>query len=312
MDALGKAAMGLEFDSLSESKVPFIENYNTVFESINPLYFIFPVLETKNNPFRRRYHEALENLEAYFSQVLMARRKEIHDGLIIKDNADLLTLLILAETEGSFSDKEIRDNIMVFLIAGQDTTAFSLSASLYLLATNPDIQDNLRNELVSVLGDEPTIPTLEQLQKMPYLASCIKETLRLYPPVARLPARVCEEDILIEGHLIPKGTRVSIDTYRLHHDPQNWTYPEKFDPTRFSDSAFSLDPALSGFAWCPFGGYSRSCLGTSFSLLEQKVVLSILLLSYVISPREPNQPFNLSHNSLLMPKDLSLVFTPRR
>jgi cytochrome P450 len=148
---------------------------------------------------------------------------------------------------------------------------------LYYLALHPEYQERAREEALNAIGDDGSVPTSDQIKHLPFIDNCIKESLRLCPSVAQLPARVLADEYhLSNGYILPKGSRVILSIYSMHHNKKYWGDDvEEFRPERFDDSANGgkkIDPYL----WVPFSFGSRSCIGQQFSMIEQRVVLTML------------------------------------
>ncbi|KXN74930.1 cytochrome P450, partial [Conidiobolus coronatus NRRL 28638] len=180
------------------------------------------------------------------------------------------------------TDKELINNLNIFFIAGHDTTANTLSYAMYHLAKNQHVQDKLRAEIYSTLQVDPNtkdlvIPTSEQLKSMNYLACFIKEVMRITPAVLQVN-RELQSDYTIptDKVVLPKGTQVMLSIYSIQHDPKIYPKPEEFDPERFLVGKYDTD------IYMPFGGGTRMCVGMNFSLMEQKVYLSLLLQKFTL------------------------------
>ncbi|CAO3591573.1 unnamed protein product [Absidia cylindrospora] len=216
--------------------------------------------------------------------------------------------------EGTLTHEEIKSNLNVFFLAGHDTTANALAATIYHLATHPMIQQKARHEALSILGDDPedVFPTIAEIKRFKYIDQIIKETLRFHAPAINGFPRVVTEDTELAGVFLPKGTPVLVNTYDLHHNPRAWTNPDTFDPSRFdNDREAELRPSMS---WVPFYNGQRMCIGMQFSLMEQRVMLSCLLRKY-----EWRLPDDSKHKDelitgnvgLLVAKDLDVIFKQR-
>ena len=187
---------------------------------------------------------------------------------------DLLDMLMNArdeETGSPMSDKQLRDEIVTLYIAGHETTALALSWTMYLLSQNPEVESRLRSELGSVLGGRT--PTLADLPKLVYLRMVLDESMRLYPP-AWLTERKALADDEIGGYHIPAGTTLAVTQYVTHRHPQFWENPTTFDPERFAPGKSEMRPR---YAYFPFGGGQRQCLGKNLALLETQLVLSMIV-----------------------------------
>lgn len=137
-----------------------------------------------------------------------------------------------------------------------------------------EIQERARKEANLILGDEQedVIPTVEEAKQMIYISQIIKEILRLKGPVPRLTPRLATEDTFLSGTFIPKGSKVTINIYDVHHSEKVWENPAEFDPDRFSQEE-------SNSTWVPFGGGARQCIGINFSLIEQRVMIAMICKS---------------------------------
>jgi cytochrome P450 len=197
---------------------------------------------------------------------------------------DLLGRLIAArDGDAALSDDEVRDQVLVFLFAGSDTTATALTAALHLLGSHPGVQDRARAEVRAVLdGGEPTAADLGRLI---YLTQVVKEALRLYPPAYATSRRLTGGDDEIAGHRIPDGADVGVYPWATHRHPRHWDEPERFDPDRFTPER---EAARARYAWFPFGGGPRTCIGAHFALLESLTVLAAVLGSYRLET--PDRP----------------------
>lgn len=224
-------------------------------------------------PARRRYLKALSSLDSLIYRIIReGRTKSTGDG-----DANLISLLSAIrddETEAMMPEDEIRDEVLTLLIAGHETSAAALSWSFYLLATHPEVYKDLVNEFDEVLGSRA--PTAADFPKLAYAQMVFKETMRLYPPIWGLP-RIAVEDDEIDGYVIPKETRVLVSPYLTHRDPQLWSDPEVFDPSRFAKSSEQNRPR---FAYLPFGGGPRQCLGNNFAMMEGVLVLATVAQRY--------------------------------
>ncbi|KAI8385815.1 cytochrome P450 [Blakeslea trispora] len=291
LDALGLAAFDFDFKALLDDPEGWTSNYDLIMGDLfNPWVFVFNKIDFIIQtilPSRRRSLNAVIKFNKMVGDMTEKRRQEILNGEkkdIPDSEKDLLTLLIEADLqEGNTATNDVlRENIALFFVAGHDTTANALSFCLYNLAKNKDIQDKLREEILTVMKDRDgdVIPTAEDFKNMPYLNMVIKENLRHSGPIDRLISRRVTEDIMMDGHLIPKDTIVNVDVASLHFNPKYWHEPEAFIPERFEENG--EHSRHSGMTWLPFSGGSRQCLGINFSLTEQRVFLVMILRRYIV------------------------------
>lgn len=186
-----------------------------------------------------------------------------------------LTSLLLAARDGDdrLSDDEVREQILVFMLAGHETTSISLTFALHLLGRHPDIQQRVRDEIKGVLGDQT--PTAAHLMgALPYTTAVLKEAMRLYP-AAPITGRLALEGTEIGGCRIPAGSDVVLSVWSIHHRADVWPDPERFNPDRFLGN-----PEIGRYDWMPFGAGPRACIGQHFSMLESVATLVELIRAF--------------------------------
>ncbi|XP_059939167.1 taurochenodeoxycholic 6 alpha-hydroxylase-like [Mesoplodon densirostris] len=203
-----------------------------------------------------------------------------------KRHLDFLDILLFARMENgsSLSDRELRAEVDTFMFEGHDTTATGISWTLYALASHPELQQRCREEIQSLLGDGASI-TWDHLEQMPYITMCIKEALRLYPPVPFIFRDLSKPITFPDGRSLPAGIPVSLFFYGLHHNPKVWLNPEVFDPSRFAPGS-----SQHSHAFLPFSGGSRNCIGKQFAMNEMKVAVALTLLRFELAPDPSRVP----------------------
>jgi cytochrome P450 len=166
------------------------------------------------------------------------------------------------------TDKQLRDEVMTLFLAGHETTANALSWTFWLLSLNPHAETKLAEELERVLGGRT--PTVSDLPDLPYAERVVKESMRLYPPawvVGREAIAECE----VGGYPMPAGTTALMSQWVMHRDPRYHENPERFDPDRWTAE---YEKALPRFAYFPFGGGPRQCIGAGFAMTEARLILA--------------------------------------
>ena len=234
-------------------------------------------------PKNLRFRRAADVLETKLRTIISERRRTGEDA------PDLLSMLMSArdeETGESMSDDQLRDEAMTIFLAGHETTANALAWAFYLLSTHPDVERRLRAELAQVLGDRS--PSMDDLAALPYLQQVVKECLRLYPPAWSIGRRAVAEDV-IDGYRIEAGSLVILSPWVTHRHPTHWSNPEGFDPERFAPE---LEKTRPRYAYFPFGGGPRLCIGNNFALMEAQLVLATFVsrLSAALVPGHPVVP----------------------
>ncbi|SNZ14958.1 Cytochrome P450 [Natronoarchaeum philippinense] len=231
-------------------------------------------------PGNRRFNAALDDLHAVAERII--EKHERAGG----DASDVVSLLLASDDD--LPRERIRDEVITILLAGHETTALALTYALHLLSENPGTRDRLQAELDDVLGGRP--PTVEDLDDLPYTERVIEETMRVYPPVYDL-LREATEDIEMAGYRIPEGRTVTFQQWVLHRDPRFYDDPEQFRPERWTDE-FRED--LPAFAYFPFGGGPRRCIGDRFAMLEARLVLATICQEWTVESAVANLGFRPS------------------
>ena len=245
-------------------------------------------------------------MQGVAEEIIKSRRQQGLTG-----RKDLLELMMTAtdqttvEGVSRLTDDEVVAQSVIFLLAGYETSSNTLSFTLYHLAVNPDVQDKLRSEINEAVETNARKKSLYEIaHNIEYLDCVIKEAQRLNPPVAFVN-RECDEDYNVNGIHITRGTEVQIPIYALHHDPDAWADPEKFDPERFRGPAKDTHHA---FQFLPFGAGPRNCIGMRFAVMEIKLALVKILMKYkfVRSP-ETQVPLIIHAGGTLTARDGVMV-----
>lgn len=221
---------------------------------------------------RLRARSTVRFLETVVNELIEARRRLISEGG--EAPRDLMTLLLEAsdpETGKGLGEYEVKANIITFIGAGHETTANTLTWTLYLLSQDLDARARVEQEVDEVLGEGPI--TQAGIERLAFTRAVIEEALRLYPPVPFLSRAALEED-RIGRHRIPKGSVVVMPPFVLHRHRTLWDDPDAFIPERFLPEARSR---IDRFAYLPFGAGPRVCIGASFALQEALVVLAAIV-----------------------------------
>ncbi|OWK11960.1 hypothetical protein Celaphus_00003041 [Cervus elaphus hippelaphus] len=240
----------------------------------------------------RRFRRACRLVHDFTDAVVQERRRTLpSEGIddFLKTKAktktlDFIDVLLLTKDEDGkgLSDEDIRAEADTFMFEGHDTTASGLSWVLYNLAKHPEYQERCRQEVQELLRDrEPKEIEWDDLAQLPFLTMCIKESLRLHPPVTIISRRYTQDTLLPDGRVIPKGVICLIDIFGTHHNPSVWPDPEVYDPFRFEPENIK---GRSPLAFIPFSVGPRNCIGQTFAMTEMKVVLALTLLRFRVLP----------------------------
>jgi cytochrome P450 len=178
------------------------------------------------------------------------------------------------ETREQMTDRQLRDEVMTLVAAGHETTANLLGWTFYLLSQHHDVRARLEDELASVLGAGQR--PLDDLGRLPFTRAVLDEALRLYPP-AWIFEREALADDEIGGYRVRRSTIVAVCPYTMHRHPAYWEEPQKFYPDRFLSVATGARPK---YAYLPFGGGPRLCIGNAFAMMEAQIILAMVAAEY--------------------------------
>jgi cytochrome P450 len=234
-------------------------------------------------PHRRRAQRASRFLRDTIGGIAAARRSA---GSETGDLIDMLRSAADPETGRTMTDDEITDNLLTFIAAGHETTALGMVWTFDLLSRQPRYADRILEEIETVTGGAPLAP--EHIGALTYTRQVFQEVMRLFPP-APIIARVTTRPFTIGGRPVPVGSMVYVPIYALHRHTALWERPEEFDPERFAPEP---SKARHRYAYLPFGGGPRICIGSGFAMLEGVAILAVLLRGVKLSSlaKDPPQP----------------------
>ncbi|BBA90564.1 MULTISPECIES: cytochrome P450 [Mycobacterium] len=250
----------------------------------------------------RRYHRASTRLRHTIGSAVAGRRAA---GV---DRGDLLSAILAShEVDSStvaFTDTEVIDQIVSFFIAGTETTALTVAWALYLLAEHPAIEQRVHAEIDPVLAGRAA--THADLPRLGLVNRIVTETLRLYPP-GWIISRVATADVYLGGHRIPAGATVIFSPYLIHHRPDLYAEPDRFDPDRWLPERAR---AIGRNTYIPFGGGTRKCIGDNFGTTEAALALATIAANWRMQ-RLPGLPVRPAVAASLRPRNLALRVTAR-
>uniref|UniRef100_A0A340TBH6 Cytochrome P450 n=1 Tax=Anopheles minimus TaxID=112268 RepID=A0A340TBH6_9DIPT len=297
-DVIGTCAFGIECNTLKNPDSEFLKYGNKVFDqkvsTMIKIIFIMMMRKFKSN-FVLKITDA--DVESFFLN-LVRETVEYRENNNVKRN-DFLNLLMQIKNTGKLweaeeehvgkgevgmTQNELAAQVFIFFLAGFETSSTTMNFCLYELAKNSELQERLRKEINRALEANGGELTYDVVMGIEYLNKVVDETLRKYPPLESI-TRAPEQDYTIPGtkHVIPKGTMVQIPIYALHHDPEYYPEPERFDPERFQPEVANARPP---YVYMPFGEGPRICIGMRFGMMQTKVGLITLLRQFRFSPTE--------------------------
>jgi cytochrome P450 len=204
------------------------------------------------------------------------------------DASDLLSMLLAARYEdgSAMNDQQLRDEVMTIFLAGYETTANALTWTWYLLSQNPDAEMKMHAEITQVLGERTA--TIEDVPRLRYTRMVVAESMRLYPPAWAMGRRALN-DFTLAGYKLPARTSVFMSQFVMQRNARYFSEPLRFDPERFIPENEAERPR---FAYFPFGGGARQCIGESFAWMELVLVLATLAQKWQLRlvPGHPVKP----------------------
>ena len=261
---------------------------------------IFPLPHSIPTPNNRRFFKNMDIINTIVDDIVEKHKNEEKKG------NDILSRLLVAtenDSDQPLSDVELRDEIRTFFLAGHETTATGLTWTLYLLARHKNIMQNMITEIHNVIGKDGDV-TFENIKELVYVEQVANESMRLYPPIY-IFARTPLEDDIIDGYRIPKGTTVITSQFALHRSPNLWEDPLEFKPERFEEEKIKN---MHKYAYVPFGGGPRTCIGKNFALFEMKVILAKIFQKHYVEMKEEEEIKPTPHFTLRPQKDIILLF----
>ncbi|XP_003570274.1 cytochrome P450 97B2, chloroplastic isoform X1 [Brachypodium distachyon] len=321
LDIIGLGVFNFDFDSVNKESPVIKAVYGTLFEAEHRSTFYIPYWNLPLTkwivPRQRKFHSDLKVINDCLDNLIKNAKETRQEADVEKlqqrdysSLKDASLLRFLVDMRGAdVDDRQLRDDLMTMLIAGHETTAAVLTWSVFLLAQNPTKMRKAQAEIDSVLDNGPI--TSDKLKKLEYIRLIIVESLRLYPQPPLLIRRALRPDKLPggyngakEGYEIPAGTDIFLSIYNLHRSPYFWDRPNEFEPERFtvpkmdeniegwsgfdpgrSPGAMYPNEIIADFAFLPFGGGPRKCVGDQFALLESTVALAMLLGKFDVELR---------------------------
>ncbi|AHH99620.1 cytochrome P450 [Kutzneria albida] len=279
LDVLARSLFDAEW---SEQAPELAEAVRVGMEYLNQeLISVLSLPEWLPTPRNLRLRKARARLDRSVYALIAERRRT--------GGSDLLSMLL------STSDKEVRDHVVSMFVAGHVTVAATLTWAFTALSREVEVVERIRAELSEVVGSRP--PTGADLPHLRYLRMVVQEVLRLYPPLWQVPRTPVRADEL-GGHRIPAGSFLLLNTYLAHRDPEYWERPERFEPERFERGRSARRPR---FAYLPYLGGPRSCVGLALANLELTLVLAAVLQRFSVDVPGPVRP---SPDLVLEPRDV--------
>ncbi|XP_047545256.1 cytochrome P450 4C1-like [Vanessa atalanta] len=300
LNSVCETAMGISLDKEASN---FSKTYKSAVHKLGSYLFyriqkiwLYPNKIFSISPVGRDQIYLLDLLSSFRNKVIAKRIESSDDRKICTDKVNddcnsvddtigtkkkrlaMLDLLLESEKEGKIDREGIHEEVDTFMFAGYDTTATALQYAFMLLANHKEAQDTILEESAQILNSPDSKPTMNDLSQMKYLEACIKETLRLYPPVHFI-SRQSDQPVQFTKYKCPPGTNYVIVIYELHRRSDQYEEPLEFRPERFLKP-----PTWHPFSYIPFSAGPRNCIGQKFAMLEMKMAILAVLREYRLLP----------------------------
>ncbi|XP_069982269.1 cytochrome P450 4C1-like [Penaeus vannamei] len=315
LDIICETAMGRRVNAQEDSESEFVKAVHDLSSLIQFRQFrpwLHPDFVFRRTSHGRKHDACIKTIHGLAKQTISMRRKARRakrfaaqkkapeEDFGQKTRQAFLDLLLeYSENDSTITNEDILEEVNTFMFAGHDTTTAAMNWFLYVMGTHKEIQTRVQEELDAVFQGSDRPATMADLRELKYLELCLKESLRVFPPVPMI-IREVKEEIQINNYRIPAGTSVVIHVYRLHRDPEQFPNPEVFDPDRFlPENCNKRHP----YAYVPFSAGPRNCIGQKFAQLEMKVVLSSILRNFRVESDIPWEEMRVHGELILRPKE---------
>jgi len=313
LDVICETAMGVKIFAQKDEDHPYnralegVAHTNAVRNRIPMLRFDFIFRWTEHY---KQQKDCLKVVTNFTQSVIRERIKQ--KGEVRKEKM-FLDVLLDAETEGGekLSTKAVQEEVDTFMFAGHDTSSTTLNWTIYVLGRYPEVQRKLQREIDAVFGGNfDADVTIDQMKDLRYMDMVVKEVLRLYPPAAFV-GRQLEEDCVVDGTFLPRGTDFTVFIHFVHRHPDIWTRPDDFLPERF-DPECPMDAGKSHFAYIPFSAGPRNCVGQRFAMQEVRVILVKFFSKFSVVSHTREEDLEIKTGLVFEVKDrLDITITKR-
>mmetsp|Transcript_7900 Transcript_7900/g.11931 ORF Transcript_7900/g.11931 Transcript_7900/m.11931 type:complete len:528 (-) Transcript_7900:125-1708(-) len=313
LDGLSMAGFGLDMGALLDQNTEAYEVYLATMSRLAQPVTLLPGYESLPIESNRKWFENIRIYVKYLSDLVGEKRlkmlEEERKGEVREDK-DILDLLIAARDEDEstgLTNEELLHNLNLFFIAGHETSSSTVAFATHMLAENPDLQDQMYQEIQSVIGDRE--PNNDDFPSLKFTGRFLKEVTRLYPAAVGM-MRKTKKDVQLGDYHVDEGTLILLSSYNIHRHPKYWERPDEFWPDRFlPENSKGRHP----FALTPFSAGPRACIGKQFALVEMKILLIHLVQTFkVLKNPEDKIPFTDDIGLVLRPPKGSTVILERR
>lgn len=312
LDVICQTAMGIKINAQNQSFSEYVSavvSMNSQLQLRQKSPWLWPDFVYRSTPYGKKWYKTLNTLHNFTTDVIRKRiqsRKEDPQSHHQRKQKPFLDALLELYDNGEIDIEGVREEVDTFMFEGHDTTASGISWTLYRLGRNQSIQKKLQKEIDEISNRPGDL--IRNIQESRYLDCVVKEGLRMHPPVP-LFARDLEEDVVVNGNLIPKGTTLGVAIAVLHYNPAYWDEPFTFNPDRFKSEKFiNRHP----YSYVPFSAGPRNCIGQRFAILEEKIMLYHVLLNFDLNSVQSVEEVRVCYEIIQKSENGLLVELKRR
>lgn len=296
LEIVGKSLFSVDLTREAETVGNAFTAVNRQFREFSSHPFGVWLMNATWLPRTRRFMSNVAVLDRVVNDIIDERRRLRRNGA--GQTNDLLDLLMDArdeETGKGMDDRQLRDEVMTLMLAGHETTSNALTWTLYLLSEHPAVREELEQEVDRVLAGRT--PTFADIPQLAHTTMVLEESMRLYPPAYAVARTAADEDV-VGGYKVEKGAVITLSPYVTHRHPEFWEAPDRFDPQRFSAERKAQRPR---YAYIPFGGGPRMCIGSNFAMTEATLILAMIVQRFRLD-HVPEHPVELEPLITLRPR----------
>ncbi len=312
IDITTAIAFGYEIDTIHTNESDFQKHLEVIFPMINErITAPIPLWRYIKQKKDKKLEEAIQSIETIIHRFINETRQKLEENpLLKKQPSNFLEALLTEEGGAQFSDEEIYGNIFTMLLAGEDTTSNTISWIIYYLSQNSEMVNTIRQEAIEVYGENEVSKTTQELVKLTYTNAVVQEAIRLKPTTPQLYLEANEE-VVVEGLLIPKGTKIIIQNKVAQTQEKYFTDADQFMPERWIKSKCPMHQQHSPEVVKAFGGGARFCPGKYLAINEMLILVSAICKNFnitlAVAPKEVTEQFEFT----MYPDNLKVQFTKR-
>ncbi|GMS95442.1 hypothetical protein PENTCL1PPCAC_17617, partial [Pristionchus entomophagus] len=301
LDIICETAMGKELDAQRQHNQPYVEaivNLMSLGTEISMKFYLWPRVMRYLLGVQQKFDSSLAIAHNFTRTVIAERRERLEKGEVESNKRAFLDMLLELKENQNLSDEDIREEVDTFMFEGHDTTSSGLGWTVWCMACNPEIQEKVHKEIMELIGDDSDRDlTRDDMGKLVYLERCMKESMRLYPPVPFV-SRQLQNDLQCGQYLLPQHANMSIAPFIIHRNESIYPNATQYNPDNFLPDRVATRNA---YDYIPFSAGPRNCIGQKFAAYEEKIIMSWLLRRFRFESEESLTSQQFAAEAILRP-----------